>query len=247
MREPIRLLTVLAILMGGLFGLKTLSVANGASDWWAAQAQTAQDQELAEEHSPEGEAEPEFEQTPVDGLPDLYEEPPVCEVQGDSGEFAERLASRGLSPQEQDVLRTLARRRSLLDDRAAEMETREAMALAVEQRLDERIEALRILEVQINSLVGELTEREAEDMDDIVAWYAEMDSGAAAERMEQLSPDYQIQIASRMRPAKFAEIIGEMVIPAAASLTENMANRSSLPQTAADLEVRLNEDGGATQ
>ena len=247
MREPIRLLTVLAILMGGLFGLKTLSVANGASNWWAAQAQTAQDQELAEEHSPEGEAEPEFEQTPVDGLPDLYEEPPVCEVQGDSGEFAERLASRGLSPQEQDVLRTLARRRSLLDDRAAEMETREAMALAVEQRLDERIEALRILEVQINSLVGELTEREAEDIGVIVSWYGNMEPADAAERMERLTPDYQLQIASRMSQRSFAPILAEMAVPAAASLTEWMATRSNLPDTASELEVRLNEEGGATQ
>jgi len=247
MREPIRLLTVLAILMGGLFGLKTLSVANGASDWWAAQAETAQDQELAAEHAPGGGAETEFEQTPVDGLPDLYEEPPVCEVVGDSGEFSERLASRGLSPQEQDVLRTLARRRSLLDDREAEMETREAMALAVEQRLDERIEALRVLEVQINSLVGELTEREAEDLGVIVSWYGNMEPGDAAERMENLTPDYQIQIASRMSQRSFAPILAEMGVPAAAALTEMMANRSNLPDTASELEMRLSAEGGATQ
>jgi len=245
MREPIRLLTVLAILMGGLFGLKTLSVANGAADWWAAQAETVQDQEAAELSEEGDEGHP--EQTPVDGLPDLYEEPPVCEVQGDSGEFAERLASRGLSPQEQDVLRTLARRRSLLDDRSAELETREAMALAMEQRLDERIEALRELEVQINSLVGELTEREAEDLGVIVAWYASMEPGDAAERMESLTPDYQIQIASRMSQRSFAPILAEMGVPAAAALTEMMANRSNLPDTASELEMRLSAEGGATQ
>jgi flagellar motility protein MotE (MotC chaperone) len=238
MREPIRLLTVLAILMTGLFGLKTLSVFTGATNWWAAQAATFQD-EVATVDGEDGET-PGL--TSEDGLPDLYEEPQVCETSTRSVAFGQELASRGLTPDEEDVLRSLFERNRLLSDRAAELETREALALAIEQRVDTRVALLEELEGRINTLVGELGERQAVDMESVVAWYAAMDAGDAAERIAQLAPDYQVQIASRMSRRSFGPILAEMEIPAAANLTQWMAERSDLPETASELEARVAQD-----
>jgi flagellar motility protein MotE (MotC chaperone) len=239
MREPIRLLTVLAILMTGLFGLKSLSVFTGASNWWAAQAATLQEDAAVVE----GDEETVPGLTAEDGLPDLYEEPPVCETSTRSVAFGEELASRGLTPDEEDVLRSLFERNRQLSDLAAELETREALALAIEQRVDTRVALLQELEERINTLVGELGERQAVDMQSIVAWYASMDAGDAAERIAQLGPDYQVQIASRMSQRSFGPILAEMDIPAAASLTQWMAERSDLPETASELEARVAENG----
>jgi flagellar motility protein MotE (MotC chaperone) len=236
MAEPIRLLTVLVVLMGGLLGLKTLSLVNGTSDWFAAQAatlQTVEDEATPEE--PVG--------VPNDALPELASEPASCEPVSSSSEFAMRLESRGLTSEEQRVLRSLQGRSRLLEQRASELDTSEALIQAMEQRVEERIQALRELETQIDSLVGELSERESEDMEGIVAWYQGMEAADAAERMELLPPQSQLQIASRMSQRNFAPILAEMRPAAAADLTEWMASRSNLPQTASELEARVGQDG----
>lgn len=235
MTEPIRLLTVLVVLMGGLLGLKTLSLVNGTSDWFAAQAATNVVQDDDEESEPVG--------VPNDALPELAEATPTCEPVSASSEFAMRLESRGLTSEEQRVLRSLQQRSRLIEQREAELDTNEALIQAMEQRVEERIQALRELETQIDSLVGELSERESEDMEGIVAWYGTMEAAAAAERMELLPPQSQLQIASRMSQNKFAPILAEMRPAAAADLTEWMASRSNLPQTASELEARIGQDG----
>ena len=236
MREPIRLLTVLVVLMGGLLGLKTLSLVSGTSDWFAAQAATLETQEAeATNEEPAG--------TPNDALPALADETTSCEPVSSPSEFGSRLESMGVSYEEQNVLISLHRRSRLLEQRESELDTSEALIQAMEQRVEARIEALRELETKIDSLVGELSERESADMEGIVAWYQGMEAADAAERMELLPPPSQLQIASRMSQRNFAPILAEMRPVAAADLTEWMASRSNLPQTASELEARVGQDG----
>ena len=136
------------------------------------------------------------------------------------------------------------RERSIeLDRRESELETREALMLAMEQRVDTKIGELNELRAQIESLAGDLTERESEDMNVIVSWYAAMDAGDAATRISSLDLDTQLQIASRMSQRTFGGILAEMTPLAAASLTERMAARSNLPDTVAELEARIAEGG----
>ncbi|MDG2044475.1 MAG: hypothetical protein P8J78_07690, partial [Maricaulis sp.] len=146
MTEPIRLLTVLVVLMGGLLGLKTLSLVNGTSDWFAAQAATNVVQDDDEESEPVG--------VPNDALPELAEATPTCEPVSASSDFAMRLESRGFTSEEQRVLRSLQQRSRLIEQREAELDTNEALIQAMEQRVEERIQALRELATQIDSLVG---------------------------------------------------------------------------------------------
>lgn len=237
MREPIRFLAVLAILLGGLFGLKALSFANGASDWWSAQAAAPE---------PAAAQETEEAPAPVDGLPVLAEaeeeEPAQCEA-ASSVAFASRLSGGNRTAEEDALLRRLGQRREELNQREAELDTREALILAMEQRVDERITQLRELETQINQLVGGLEEREAEDLNAIVAWYSGMDARQASERFAALDTSRQVQIASQMAERKFSEILGSMEPNDVAALIEMMATRSVLPETAAELEERVAEAG----
>jgi flagellar motility protein MotE (MotC chaperone) len=244
MREPVRLLAVLAILMGGLFALKTISVANGAADWWQAQAATMQQRETG--GAAEGEAAPEAA-APITLAPATP--PETAEATAAAGnttggsDFADRVASGVRTADEERVIYRLRARSVELDQRENELETREALMLAMEHRVDTKIGELNALRAQIESLAGDLTDRESEDMNVIVAWYASMDAGDAATRIASLDLETQLQIASRMSQRTFGAILAEMAPPAAAGLTERMAARSNLPDTVAELEARIAEGG----
>lgn len=256
MREPIRLLAVLAVLMGGLFGLKALSVANGAADWWEAHAASlvlaAEDEPQASEENGHGESEAASEDddhaAEDGGETHADEAAPVEDLSaasaGDmSAAFAERIASGMRTAEEDRVLYRLRQRSAELDRREEELETREALMLAMEQRVDGKIDDLNGLRQQILDLTDSLSEREGQDMQVIVDWYGAMDPGDAAERIASLDMETQIQIASRMSQRKFGPILAEMTPDAAAAVTQRMATRSDLPETVAELEARLAEGG----
>lgn len=241
MREPLRFLTVLAVLMGGLLGLKTLSIANGAADWWEVQgsAMAAEVTEQAQDEDVAGEGE-DAPIMPADHAAPApaEDEPSASDV---SAAFAERIASGVRTAEEERVIYRLRERSSELDSRERELETREALMLAMEQRVDTKITELNALRTQIESLSGELSDRENEDMDVIVAWYSAMDPRDSSERIATLDMDTQLQIASRMSQRVFGAILAEMNTGAAAALTERMARRSDLPDTVAELEARIAE------
>lgn len=240
MREPLRFLTVLAVLMGGLLGLKTLSIANGAAEWWDAQgsAMAAQASQEAEDGDADSDAPimPAEHSEPVE----LEAEPSALEV---SAAFAERIASGVRTAEEERVIYRLRERSSELDARERQLETREALMLAMEQRVDTKIVELDALRTQIESLSGELSEREDADMAVIVSWYSAMEPGDASDRIATLDMETQLQIASRMSQRTFGAILAEMDTGSAAALTERMASRSNLPETVAELEARIAEGG----
>ncbi|WP_339737766.1 hypothetical protein [uncultured Maricaulis sp.] len=241
MREPMRLLAVLAILMGGLFALKSISVANGAADWWQAYAATIEqhgssEEPAADDHDEAGPA----AAAPISLSNDAPAEPASSTP---SPEFANRIAGGDRTAEEMRVIYRLRERSVELDRRESELETREALMLAMEHRVDTKIGELTQLRTEIEGLAGELTERESEDMDVIVSWYAAMDAGDAATRISSLDLNTQLQIASRMSQRTFGAILAEMTPLAAAGLTERMAARSNLPETVAELEARIAQGG----
>ena len=241
MREPMRLLAVLAILMGGLFALKTISVANGAAGLWQAHAATLEQQESGEAVATGHDEPAPVPTAPITLAPDIPPEP--VRAATSTTEFADRVASGVRTADEERVIYRLRARSVELDQRQSELETREALMLAMEHRVDNKIGELNELRTQIEALAGQLTDRESEDMNVIVAWYASMDAGDAATRISSLDLETQLQIASRMSQRTFGAILAEMTPPAAASLTERMAARSNLPGTVAELEARIAQDG----
>lgn len=234
MAAPVRILATAGILAGGLFVMKAMDVAMGLPDAWAAWAADNPAQTHEAEH-PEDTAEP--------YLPTLADEGQGADANCpavSNDVFAERV---GASPSELEVLRALSERRRLQDARADELDTREALLEAAEQRVDGRIAELRELRDEIESLIGSLSEAEEAEMERIVAFYRGMDPADAAERIAALDPDTQVQIAARMPARNFSAILGEMPVPQAAQLTMRIAARNDVPDTVAELENRLGEEG----
>ncbi|MEZ6023468.1 MAG: hypothetical protein R3C16_08695 [Hyphomonadaceae bacterium] len=144
----------------------------------------------------------------------------------------------GLSQSEVQVLEALSARRETLDQRAAAMETQGDLMTAAEQRLDERLTELRQLESTVNELLGRLDEAQEERLANLVDVYQRMRAKDAATVFDGLEDDVLVQVASRMRQANLAEVMGRMNPDRARRLTQMLADRARPPNGGADLLAR---------
>jgi flagellar motility protein MotE (MotC chaperone) len=144
----------------------------------------------------------------------------------------------GLSAAEVQVLQALSARRAALDRRADEVETQDALVLAAEQRLSERLAELRQLETTVNDLLGRLDESQEQRMASLVDVYQRMRAKDAAAVFDGLDDAVLVQVASRMRQANLAEVMGRMDPDRARRLTQMLAERARPPGSAEDLLAR---------
>lgn len=151
----------------------------------------------------------------------------------------------GLSHEEVQVLQALGARREALDARGEQMETQDALILAAEQRLNERVAELRQLETTVNDLLGQLDEAQEERLTALVDVYQRMRARDAAAVFDGLEDEVLVQVASRMRQANLAEIMGRMNPERARRLTTMLADRARPPSGGGDLLSRA-RGGGAS-
>lgn len=144
----------------------------------------------------------------------------------------------GLSAAEVQVLQALSARRAALDERGEAMETQDALMLAAEQRLNERLAELRQLETTVQDLLGQLDEAQEQRLTQLVDVYTRMRAKDAASVFDGLDDDVLVQVASRMRQANLAEVMGRMDPVRARQLTEMLADRARPPTGGADLLAR---------
>jgi flagellar motility protein MotE (MotC chaperone) len=182
---PPRLLPALMVTAAVLLGLKTVAFAEGAGD--AAPAQKT--------------AAPNPAATKAGATPAA--EGAACAAPG----FAE---SAGLSPSEVQVLQSLGARRELLDQRAVEMDTRQELLAAAERRVEERLTELRRLETRVQELMVSVDEEQNKRMAGLVDVYQRMRAKDAAAVFDALEEDVLVEVASRMRQANLAEVMGKM-------------------------------------
>jgi flagellar motility protein MotE (MotC chaperone) len=164
---------------------------------------------------------------------------PAAETQCAPATLAEMA---GLSHAEVQVLQALGERRAALDARGEQLETEDALVLAAEQRLNERIAELRQLETTVNELLGQLDESQEQRIAALVDVYQRMRAKDAATVFDGLDDDVLVQVASRMRQANLAEVMGRMDPNRARQLTQMLADRARPPTGGDDL---LNRARGA--
>jgi flagellar motility protein MotE (MotC chaperone) len=131
--DNLRMLPVLLVAFGVLFGFKVDAVFRGLSDWAIATSAVAE----------EAKAKP--EPAPARATPTEPEKPdPSGARTGDGRRFSEA---------EIEILQSLSRRREELDTRARDLDTREAVLAAAQKRIDEKLDELKALERRIGGLV----------------------------------------------------------------------------------------------
>lgn len=208
----VRLMPAVMVTVAAVLGLKAVAMAEG----------------VAQNVADAGHSEPTAAASPPGGAQTAAAGTTETAAQCESPTLAEMA---GLSQAEVQVLQALGARRTELEARGAAMQTEDGLILAAEQRLNERLAELRALETHVNDLLGNLDEAQEERMRSLVDVYQRMRAKDAAAVFDGLDDGVLVQVASRMRQANLAEVMGRMDPARARALTQMLAERARPPTT----------------
>ncbi len=127
-----------------------------------------------------------------------------------------------MTDEEIDLLQALAERRRELDRRAHELEQREILLRAVEQRIEEKVGGLRALLKQ--------QEQQTDDQyTSLVKIYESMKPKDAARIFEEMDLAVLMPVVERMKERKTAPILAKMSPGRARAITTQLAQRRKAP------------------
>jgi flagellar motility protein MotE (MotC chaperone) len=141
------------------------------------------------------------------------------------------------SASERAVLERLQERRQELDSRARELEIRESLLKAHEQRIEAKVEELKGVETRIAAATHQKDEADAERFKGIVSMYENMKPKDAAKIFDRLDMTVLIDVASHMKPQKMSDVLAQMRPDAAEKLTVELARRSGGDQAAPETDL----------
>jgi flagellar motility protein MotE (MotC chaperone) len=131
------------------------------------------------------------------------------------------------SPGERAVLERLQERRQELDTRSRDLDMRESLLKAAEQRMDAKLGELKTMETRVDHVETQQKQTDAERFKGIVVMYENMKSKDAARIFDRLDMKVLVDVSTQMKPAKMAEILGQMTPEAAERLTVELARRAN--------------------
>lgn len=157
-------------------------------------------------------------------------EPPAPSPSGAAGgaaaePAAEAAQAPGFSPAEVDVLRQLASRREQLDARASDLDKREALLKAAENRIDAKAAALKELQVQVGRLLKAQDERQDAKVASLARLYEGMKPKEAAAILQTLELEVLLLVTDRIKERKLAPILAEMNPAKARDLTTELVRK----------------------
>jgi flagellar motility protein MotE (MotC chaperone) len=133
------------------------------------------------------------------------------------------------SPAEVELLQGLSKRRTELDERAEQLDRRELLLKAAEQRVQEKIDKLQQMQVQVDKALGKVDEQEDERLKSLVHIYENMKPQEAARILEQLDMTVLLHVLTRMKDQKTGPILASMPPDKARAVTLALAERKQLP------------------
>ncbi|MGA7809872.1 MotE family protein [Bradyrhizobium sp.] len=152
-----------------------------------------------------------------------------------------------VSPSERAILERLQSRRQELDTRAREIDIRESLLKAAEQRIESKVEEMKAVEARSAAANDQKTEAENARFKGLVTMYESMKPKDAARVFDRLEMPVLIEIASQIAPRKMSDILGLMAPESAERLTVEMAHRASGDKSAPDAELPKIEGKVLTQ
>jgi len=138
------------------------------------------------------------------------------------------------SAAEVDVLSSLAKRRTELEAREADIDMRAQVLTAAEQRVDAKIATLKQLQEQIATLLGQRDAEQQKQVASLVKTYSAMKAKDAARIFNTLPDEVLVPVAQLMKSDVLAPILAAMTAEKAQHLTQKLAGRLTLPETAAN-------------
>jgi len=127
------------------------------------------------------------------------------------------------------LLQSLSQRREELEQRAREIDDREVLLKAAEQRIDQKIVELEQLQASIEGLLVKHDEQSEAQMQSLVKIYESMKPKDAARIFEGLDMEVLLEVVERMKERKTAPILAQMDPKRAEEVTLELAQRRELP------------------
>jgi flagellar motility protein MotE (MotC chaperone) len=131
-----------------------------------------------------------------------------------------------VSPTERAVLERLQERRQELEMRAREVDIRENLLKAAEKRIESKVDEMKGVETRISTAAQQKEEADNARFKSIVVMYENMKPKDAGRIFDRLEMSVLIEVASRIKPQKMADILAQMSAEAAEKLTVELARRS---------------------
>ncbi len=234
--NQIRLLPLLMVAIASLLTLKLAGM-------WAGEGQEFQGVVSAYAQSEEAVADTEQvaasdeaeQETPVEAV--VAEEERPLETHPD--QIGEQVGGgQFVSAAREAILARLGQRREALDEYQRELELRESLLEATENRLQEKLEELKAVEARIQSTIGAREEEQQAQLEGLVVMYENMKAKDAARIFDRLAMPVLIDLVSQMNARKMAEILAAMTSESAERLTVEIARRGQ--QEAVPMAVSAN-------
>lgn len=127
---------------------------------------------------------------------------------------------------ELEVLQSLAERRKALARRARELQLRENLLKAAEQRIEKRITELKEIEQRIETELKKRDDVRKAEYDKLVILYSRMKPKQAAEIFNRMDLDVLTAIVRRMKPRTMSAIFAAMKPSVAERVTIEIAKRA---------------------
>ena len=155
----------------------------------------------------------------------------------------------GLSPAELQVIQSLGARRGELDEREQGLDTQLALIQAAEAKVDARIATMTALKADMQTLVGQVDDKQQAEVDRLVKVYETMINAKpsdAADRFVLLSDQVRLPIAAKMKERLLSAMLAKMPPVEAKRLTESLAARYAGQANAARAAINPPPQAAAT-
>jgi flagellar motility protein MotE (MotC chaperone) len=222
-RRRIRLLPAIVCVAGLLFAVRIVSVMDVVA------AETA-------EPKKEKEAKPAVD--PAAAKSDANTKPsgPEKKPDGPRGkpDASQTFDPAAVSEAELAILQRLAARRDELDRRARDLDARDALLKAAEQRIDAKIVEIRKIEASVNALLRKHDDEQEAKLKSLVKIYETMKPKEAARIFDQLDMPVLLDVIERMKEMKVAPVIANLDPERAKAITAALATRRHLPNVSSN-------------
>jgi flagellar motility protein MotE (MotC chaperone) len=229
-----RLLTLVLVFAFVMLGQRVSNVwifATNPTSWRAVQSAAANEPNLPQPASGAEGSKPEA--SPPAPTPEEA-------ASGDDAEAPEPAAEpepfnpADLSEAEIAVLQNLSKRREEIEARGKELDAREALMVAAEQRIDQKVKEMQSLREEIKGLLRNVDDQQKARVTSMVKIYETMKPREAAAVLEALEMDVALDVLTNMKENKTAPILAAMTPQKASEITVNMMQRQKLPEIPAN-------------
>jgi flagellar motility protein MotE (MotC chaperone) len=135
------------------------------------------------------------------------------------------------SEAELTVLQSLSARRQAIDERAAELERREALLKAAEQRIEAKVKELKELQAKMEGAIRRYDDEEEARKKSLVKIFESMKPVEAARIFEQMDMPVLLDLIERMKERNAAPVLAQMHPARAKQVTAELARRRQLTPT----------------